>query len=91
MTTGCARIGSAGEVELTREGRLIALRVIRRHRLVECLLVGVLGLEADLVDVEASKLAHVITERVERRLYEMLGRPQMTPSGARIPGLAELR
>jgi DtxR family Mn-dependent transcriptional regulator len=77
-------------IELTEEGRSAAVRVMRKHRLAECLLVDVIGLDWELVHEEACRWEHVISETVERRLLEVLGHPSESPYGNPIPGLAEL-
>jgi DtxR family transcriptional regulator, Mn-dependent transcriptional regulator len=77
-------------IELTPEGRAAAVRVMRKHRLAECLLVDVIGLEWPLVHDEACRWEHVMSEKVERRLLELLGHPTQSPYGNPIPGLAEL-
>ena len=63
---------------------------MRKHRLAECLLVDVIGLEWELVHEEACRWEHVISEAVERRLLDVLGHPHESPYGNPIPGLAEL-
>jgi len=77
-------------IELTALGRSTATRVMRKHRLAECLLVDVIGLEWQLVHDEACRWEHVISETVERRLLEILGHPTESPYGNPIPGLDEL-
>jgi DtxR family transcriptional regulator, Mn-dependent transcriptional regulator len=77
-------------IQLTDGGRSAAVRVMRKHRLAECLLVDVIGLEWELVHEEACRWEHVISETVERRLLEVLGHPSESPYGNPIPGLAEL-
>ncbi|MDQ1586328.1 MAG: DtxR family transcriptional regulator, Mn-dependent transcriptional regulator [Actinomycetota bacterium] len=77
-------------LELTEHGRSLATRVMRKHRLAECLLVEVIGLEWELVHEEACRWEHVISETVERRLLEVLGHPTQSPYGNPIPGLSEL-
>ena len=71
-------------------GALLATRVMRKHRLAECLLVSVIQMPWEEVHVEACRWEHVISESVERRLYELLGHPERCPHGNPIPGLAEL-
>jgi DtxR family Mn-dependent transcriptional regulator len=63
---------------------------MRKHRLAECLLVSVIQMPWEEVHVEACRWEHVISESVERRLYELLGHPDRCPHGNPIPGLAEL-
>src|SRR5213080_2146538 len=73
--------------QLTREGRKIALELVRHHRLLEMFLVQVLGYRWDEVHDEAERLEHVISERMEERIYEVLGRPEIDPHGHAIPTL----
>jgi DtxR family Mn-dependent transcriptional regulator len=76
--------------ELTREGELIALEVIRHHRLLEQYLAETLGLSIDAVHAEADRLEHVISEELERKIDEALGYPTHDPHGDPIPD-AELK
>ena len=78
------------QLALTDEGRALAVRVMRKHRLAECLLVSVIGLPWEEVHVEACRWEHVISEQVERKLVELLSYPVRCPHGNVIPGLAEL-
>jgi len=90
------RLSSQGLVEhdryrgqqLTREGRKVALELVRHHRLLEMFLVDVLGYTWDEVHDEAERLEHVISERMEARIFELLGRPELDPHGHAIPSLA---
>jgi DtxR family transcriptional regulator, Mn-dependent transcriptional regulator len=77
-------------LELSAHGRALATRVMRKHRLAECLLVEVIGLEWELVHPEACRWEHVMSEAVELRLLDVLGHPTVSPYGNPIPGLAEL-
>ncbi len=77
-------------LQLTAEGRAVATRVMRKHRLAECLLVDVIGLEWEHVHAEACRWEHVMSEAVERRILELLGHPHESPYGNPIPGLEEL-
>ena len=77
-------------LRLTSEGRGVATRVMRKHRLAERLLVDVIGLDWELVHEEACRWEHVMSESVERRLLELLDHPTESPYGNPIPGLAEL-
>lgn len=70
---------------LTPAGEAVALEVIRHHRLIETYLVRFLGYTWDEVHEEAERLEHVISERMEARLYESLGRPRFDPHGDPIP------
>src|SRR5690242_6390963 len=73
--------------QLTREGRRVALELVRHHRLLEMFLVQVLGYSLDEVHDEAERLEHVISERMEQRIFELLGRPELDPHGHVIPTL----
>lgn len=77
-------------LQLTDEGRSLATRVMRKHRLAERLLTDVIGLDWELVHEEACRWEHVMSETVERRLLELLDHPTESPYGNPIPGLAEL-
>ena len=77
-------------LELSDDGRTMATRVMRKHRLAECLLVEVIGLPWEDVHGEACRWEHVMSENVERRILEILGHPTVSPYGNPIPGLAEL-
>src|SRR5467141_4916082 len=74
--------------QLTKEGRKVALELVRHHRLLEMFLVEVLGYAWDEVHEEAERLEHVISERMEARIFELLGRPELDPHGHAIPTLA---
>jgi DtxR family transcriptional regulator, Mn-dependent transcriptional regulator len=88
-----ARLTAQGLVEhdryrgqqLTREGRKVALELVRHHRLLEMFLVQVLGYSWDEVHDEAERLEHVMSERMEQRIFELLGRPELDPHGHAIP------
>ena len=73
--------------QLTREGRKVGLELVRHHRLLEMFLVRVLGYSLDEVHDEAERLEHVISERMEQRIFELLGRPELDPHGHAIPSL----
>src|SRR6266851_5174376 len=73
--------------QLTKEGRRVALELVRHHRLLEMFLVRVLGYSWDEVHDEAERLEHVISERMEQRIFELLGRPELDPHGHAIPTL----
>jgi DtxR family Mn-dependent transcriptional regulator len=73
--------------QLTREGRKVALELVRHHRLLEMFLVQVLGYRWDEVHEEAERLEHVISERMEQRIFELLGHPELDPHGHAIPSV----
>jgi DtxR family Mn-dependent transcriptional regulator len=78
--------------QLSAEGLSEALRVIRRHRLVELFLTRVLGLDWSEVDAEAEALEHAISPRLEQAIAQHLGEPLEDPHGHPIPSsTGELR
>jgi DtxR family transcriptional regulator, Mn-dependent transcriptional regulator len=77
-------------LELTDEGRRQATSVMRKHRLAECLLIDVIGMEWEEVHIEACRWEHVMSDAVERRIATLLGGPTSCPHGNPIPGLDEL-
>jgi DtxR family Mn-dependent transcriptional regulator len=87
---GLVTVADDRHLELTTEGRKLATRVMRKHRIAECLLVDVVGLEWEHVHAEACRWEHVISEAVERRVLELLRHPTESPYGNPIPGLEEL-
>ena len=70
---------------LTADGLREALRVIRRHRLVELFLTQVLKLDWSEVDAEAEALEHAISPRLEQAIAAHLGEPLEDPHGHPIP------
>ena len=84
------RVQGDRHLELSDEGRSRAIRVMRKHRLAERLLIDVIGLDWELVHDEACRWEHVISEDVERKLVDLLGTPTESPYGNPIPGLDEL-
>jgi DtxR family Mn-dependent transcriptional regulator len=77
-------------LRLTAAGEETAVRVMRKHRLAERLLTDIIGLELPHVHDEACRWEHVMSERVEKRVLELLGEPAVSPYGNHIPGLEEL-
>ena len=86
---GMVRINAHKEIDLTDRGRLEAAAIVRRHRIMERWLTESLGLDWVVADEEAARLEHAVSEVVEQRLYEALGRPTTCPHGNPIPGHAE--
>ena len=72
-------------VELTKAGRRLAHRVVHRHRLVEQLLVEVLGMDWSEVHDEAEQLEHAISDKVLQKIDALLGHPETDPHGSPIP------
>jgi DtxR family Mn-dependent transcriptional regulator len=77
-------------LELSEAGRMHAIEVMRKHRLAECLLIDIIGLDWEDVHNEACRWEHVMSEAVERRLVTLLANPTHCPHGNPIPGLAGL-
>ncbi|MCV2488113.1 metal-dependent transcriptional regulator [Geodermatophilus sp. YIM 151500] len=77
-------------LQLSATGRELATAVMRKHRLAECLLVDVIGLDYADVHEEACRWEHVMSEAVERKLVTLLGHPTVSPFGNPIPGLDAL-
>jgi DtxR family Mn-dependent transcriptional regulator len=77
-------------LHLTDLGRAHAVSVMRKHRLAELLLVNVIGLPYEEAHDEACRWEHVMSDSVEKRVYELLNRPSRSPYGNPIPGLDAL-
>jgi DtxR family Mn-dependent transcriptional regulator len=72
-------------VILTPAGEVIALKVIRRHRLIELYLVQELGYELHEVHHEAEQLEHVVSDQFVAAVAHKLGDPNFDPHGDPIP------
>jgi DtxR family transcriptional regulator, Mn-dependent transcriptional regulator len=72
-------------VRLTPDGRRVALRTLRRHRVLECYLAAVLGFPWDRVHAEAERLEHAASDELIDRMAAALGNPVVDPHGAPIP------
>jgi DtxR family Mn-dependent transcriptional regulator len=72
-------------VELTEEGKLLALRIIRKHRLWEMFLVQVLHFGWDEIDDEAERFEHIMSDKMEEKIDHVLGHPSIDPHGDPIP------
>ncbi len=83
---GLLELAADRTVELTPEGRERATHVMRKHRLAERLLADVIGLDPEYIHEEACRWEHVISDRVEDKLAELLGNPTTSPYGNPIPG-----
>ena len=73
-------------VKLTDEGRRVALRTLRNHRLLELLLVELLDVPWDQVHREAELLEHALSDELADRIAAKLGNPEVDPHGDPIPG-----
>jgi DtxR family transcriptional regulator, Mn-dependent transcriptional regulator len=72
-------------VQLTDSGRRAALRMVRRHRLIEAYLVRFLGYSWDAVHPEAERLEHAVSDTLVERMAAALGHPAADPHGDPIP------
>jgi DtxR family Mn-dependent transcriptional regulator len=74
-----------GAIELTRDGTALALRMVRRHRLIETWLVSHVGYSWDEVHDEAEVLEHAMSDRLLDAIDDQLGNPTRDPHGDPIP------
>jgi DtxR family Mn-dependent transcriptional regulator len=72
-------------VQLTHQGRRAALRLIRRHRIIEVYLTQRLSYDWDDVHEEAERLEHAVSDELIERMARALGDPHYDPHGAPIP------
>ncbi|MGE5192008.1 MAG: metal-dependent transcriptional regulator [Deltaproteobacteria bacterium] len=72
-------------VSLTKAGKTLAFRMLRRHRLIELFLVRTLDLTWDQVHEEAEHMEHAVSDMLIDRIDEYLGRPETDPHGDPIP------
>src|SRR5690625_1222348 len=77
-----------GLITLTERGRQAALKMVRRHRLIETVLVERLGYTWDEVHDEAEILEHAVSDRLVDRIDAFLGYPRRDPHGDPIPDAA---
>lgn len=82
---GLVSRGEDHSVVLTAAGRSAALRVVRRHRLIETFLHTVVGMPWHELHDEAEVLEHAVSDRLEARIDELLGYPTRDPHGDPIP------
>ena len=75
-------------IELTPDGTALALRMLRRHRLIETWLVQHVGYNWDEVHDEAEVLEHAVSDRLLDALDAQLGHPTRDPHGDPIPSAA---
>ncbi len=87
---GLVAVSGDRHLELSEHGRLLATRVMRKHRLAERLLVDVIGLEWEYAHDEACRWEHVMSEKVERKILGLIEGGLESPYGNPIPGLHEL-
>jgi DtxR family transcriptional regulator, Mn-dependent transcriptional regulator len=83
--TGLAEYVPYAGARLTDSGRTLALRVLRRHRLIELFLVRTLELTWDEVHEEAEHMEHAVSDLLIDRIDAFLGYPATDPHGDPIP------
>jgi len=84
-TEGFLQRPKGSGLRLTASGERTALRVVRRHRLLETFLARVLDMPWDEVHAEAELLEHALSDRLEERIDAVLGHPTRDPHGDPIP------
>ena len=87
---GLVVVSDDRHLELTDQGRKLAIEVMRKHRLAELLLSEVIGLDWHLVHEEACRWEHVMSEQVELRILDLVGDSKASPFGNPVPGLEML-
>lgn len=87
---GLVHVSPDRSLEMTPEGRSLAIAVMRKHRLAERLLTDIIGLDIHKVHDEACRWEHVMSDEVERRLVEVLDDVTRSPFGNPIPGLSDI-
>jgi DtxR family Mn-dependent transcriptional regulator len=85
------RVDPKGRISLTVAGREISDKLRIRHHLVERMLYEILGMEWHKVHDEAERLEHSVSEDLERRLIERLGRHAPCPHGNQVEKSAAAR
>ncbi|MBM4237781.1 MAG: metal-dependent transcriptional regulator [Euryarchaeota archaeon] len=70
---------------LTEKGMEVAVRIKRKHRLLESFLVRILGMRRGESHEEACRLEHTLSDESERRICQMMNNPQVCPDGKPIP------
>ena len=83
--TGLATYTPYEGVQLSSTGKTLALRILRRHRLIELFLVETLGFSWDEVHEEAENLEHAVSDLLVDRIDDFLGCPESDPHGDPIP------
>ena len=75
---GLVTVDQDRHLELTGTGEQQAVRVMRKHRLAECMLVEILAMPWEDVHAEACRWEHVMSDAVERRILELLDHPSVS-------------
>jgi len=82
---GFVRRKSYRGVELTSKGKVVALRVLRKHRLAEQLLMRVVGMKWSEVHEISCRLEHAMTDDLAKAVDKLLRNPKTCPHGNPIP------
>jgi DtxR family Mn-dependent transcriptional regulator len=79
--------GGAGPdgLHLTKQGRDLALAMVRRHRLLETFLYTALNIPLHRIHAEAERIEHVFSDDLAERLAKLMGRPEFDPHGHPVP------
>lgn len=88
MRDGLVEMDRGKTIHFTEKGSDEADRIVRRHALAEWLLTKLIGMPWHEANEYAHHLEHVITDKLEQRLEEVLGHPMTCPHGNPMPGLA---
>lgn len=83
-----ARI-EGGPIGLTETGFTLAEAVVRRHRLLECFLVDVMGMPWHVIHEEAMHLEHGMSTLLARHIETLVGASETCPHGNPVPGNRE--
>lgn len=83
---GLISVSREKQIYLTPTGLQLAEIAVRRHRLAECLVVNVIGMDLHVACVEGHSLEHAISAEMENHLQKLLEFPTTSPFGAPIPG-----
>lgn len=86
---GLVEIGNDKRIRMTRKGLEGGEDIARRHRLVEWMVVKILGMDPHQAHIEAHRLEHGVSPQLEERLFELLEQPTKSPFGRPIPGTGE--
>ena len=85
METGHVVRSAQAGICLTDQGRIAALQLLRRHRLLEVFLIEVMGFTWDQVKAEAMRLEHAISPEFEKRMEILCNFPTHCPHGDPVP------
>ncbi|MEM2875360.1 MAG: metal-dependent transcriptional regulator, partial [Candidatus Bathyarchaeia archaeon] len=72
-------------VKLTEKGQRIALKIVRKHRLLERLLTDILNVAWERVHDAACQLEHNLSDEIVKKIEKVLGHPKTCPHGNPIP------